>query len=64
MGRFDYVRTRREDVRRIPVKTERLFRRLVKVYTRLNLAVYKLSGGRLMNRGPENKPICIATITG
>lgn len=64
MAQFEYVKTRREDVQEIPVKYERLFRLGAKLYTKLNVAVYKLSGGRLMNKGPANKPICLVTMTG
>jgi len=34
-----------------------------KLYTKLNVAVYKMSGGRLMNTGPASKPICLVTMT-
>ena len=64
MERFEYVKTRREDVAEIPVKYEKLFRLGAKLYTKVNLAVYKMSGGRLMNTGPAHKPICLVTMTG
>jgi deazaflavin-dependent oxidoreductase (nitroreductase family) len=64
MASFDYVKTRREDVPEIPVKYEKLVRLGAKVFSRLNVAVYNVSGGRLMNKGPADKPICIVTMTG
>jgi deazaflavin-dependent oxidoreductase (nitroreductase family) len=64
MARFEYVKTRREDVQKIPVKYEKLFRLGAKLYTKLNVPIYKMSGGRLMNKGPANKPICLVTMTG
>jgi deazaflavin-dependent oxidoreductase (nitroreductase family) len=64
MAEFDYVKTRREDVAPIPVKYEKLIRFGAKIFTRLNVAVYKASGGRLMNKGPESRPICLVTMTG
>ena len=64
MSRFDYVTARREDVRQIPLKYEGIFRRAARVYGRLNLLVYKLSGGRLMKNGPADKPICLVTMVG
>lgn len=64
MARFEYVKTRREDVREIPVKHEKLVRFGAKLYGRINAAVYKMSGGRLMNKSPANTPICMVTITG
>lgn len=60
----DYVRTRRQDVKPIPKRTQKLIRPLFKVFTRLNVFVYKRSGGRLMNRIPGAGPICIVAMTG
>lgn len=64
MARFEYVKTRREDVAEIPVKHEKLFRLAAKLYGVVNVAVYKMSGGSVMNKGPANKPICLVTMTG
>jgi deazaflavin-dependent oxidoreductase (nitroreductase family) len=64
MSRFDYVTAKREDVRQIPLKYEGIFRRAARVYGRLNLLVYKLSGGRLMKNGPADRPICLVTMVG
>jgi deazaflavin-dependent oxidoreductase (nitroreductase family) len=64
MARSEYVKTRREDVAEIPVKHEKLFRLAAKLYGVVNVAVYKMSGGRVMNKGPANKPICLVTMTG
>ena len=64
MAQFEYVKTRREDVKAIPVKYEKTFQRIAKLVSRLNVVVYKASGGRLMNKGPEGKPICLVTMTG
>ena len=63
MARFEYVKTRREDVAEIPVKYEKLVRRAAGLFGRVNVAVYKISGGGLKN-GPANKPICLVTMTG
>lgn len=64
MAEFDYVKTRREDVAEIPVRYERLFRLGARLFSTVNVAVYKMSGGRLMNKGPANKPICLVTMKG
>ena len=64
MPEFEYVKTRREDVKEIPVSYEKMVRRAAKVYQKLNVAVYKASRGRLMNTGPGKKPICLVTMTG
>ena len=63
MAEYEYVKARREDVRAIPVKHEKVIRRGMKLFTLLNLAVYKLSGGRLMTR-LSGKPICLVTMIG
>lgn len=62
MPGFDYVQTRREDLD--PIGDPRKFRRGMKLYTRLNAWVYKLSGGRLMKTAMGGLPICLVTLTG
>ena len=64
MARFEYVKTRREDVAEIPVKHEKFVRIAAGLFGTLNAAVYKMSGGRLMSKGPGSKPICLVTMTG
>lgn len=59
---FDYVETSREDVKPIPNVAG--FRRGMKLYTRLNVLVYKLTGGRLMNTAMGGHPICLVRMTG
>lgn len=39
-------------------------RAVMKLYTRLNVFVYRASSGRLMNRFPNGSPICLVTMTG
>ena len=41
-----------------------VIRAFMKLYTRLNVAVYRASNGRLMNRFPNGSPICLVTMTG
>lgn len=62
MAPYDYVKTRREDVK--PIPNPRGFRRAMKFFTRVNARVYRWSGGRLMKRGPGARPICLVTFTG
>ena len=62
MSQFDYVKTRREDAP--PIDDPKGFRRGMKFYTRLNVLVYKLSGGRLMKTAMGGLPICLVTLTG
>jgi deazaflavin-dependent oxidoreductase (nitroreductase family) len=63
MAQYEYVKTRREDVPEIPVKYEKLVRHGARLFAKLNVAVYKMSGGRLMKRAFA-KPICLVTMTG
>ena len=39
-------------------------RAVMKLYTRLNVFVYRSSSGRLMSRFPDGSPICLVTMTG
>lgn len=64
MSKFDYVKTRREDVAPIPEKWERLIKAIMRNYTRFNVWVYKKTNGRLMKHFPGGFPICIVTMIG
>ena len=41
-----------------------VIRAVMKLYTRLNVFVYRASAGRLMSRFPNGSPICLVTMTG
>ena len=62
--KFDYVKTRREDVDEIPEKWVPLVRKIMKAYTRFNVWVYKKTNGRLMKNFPGGYPICIVGMKG
>jgi deazaflavin-dependent oxidoreductase (nitroreductase family) len=64
MGKYDYVKTRREDVDAIPAKWVWLVRALMKAYTRFNVWVFKKSAGRLLKNFPGGYPICVVGMTG
>ncbi|MEE3328335.1 MAG: nitroreductase family deazaflavin-dependent oxidoreductase [Myxococcota bacterium] len=64
MPRFDYVKTARKDVEPIPPETVAAFRRRMGWYSRLNVLVYRLSFGQLMNTAMGGYPICIVTLRG
>jgi deazaflavin-dependent oxidoreductase (nitroreductase family) len=64
MNKFDYVKTKREDVDEIPPKWAGLVHSIMKYYTRFNVWVYKKTNGRLMKNFPGGFPICIVTMTG
>ena len=48
----------------IPHQWQPLIRFFLKLYTRLNVAVYRISRGRLMNTFPGGAPICLVAMTG
>ena len=62
MTAYDYVKTRREDVS--PIREAEKFRRGMRLYTRLNVWVYRATGGRLMNTAMGGHSICIVRFTG
>lgn len=64
MVEYDYVRTRRADVRPIKDSQVPILRFIMRWVTRLNVAVFRLSRGRLMSRFIGGYPVCIVTMTG
>lgn len=48
----------------LPSRWLPLIRFFLKLYTRLNVAVYRLSRGRLMNTFPGGYPICLVEMVG
>lgn len=64
MSKFDYVSTRREDAKPIPegqVATVRFFLRWA---TRLQVAVFRATKGRMMNKFIGGFPVCVVTTRG
>lgn len=64
MKQYDYVSTRREDVRPIPDKQVPLVRFFLRWATRLQVAVFRATRGRLMNRFIGGFPVCVVTTRG
>ncbi len=64
MNKFDYVKTKREDIDEIPEKIVGVVRWFMRNYTRFNVWVYKKSNGRLMKNFPGGYPICLVTMKG
>ena len=64
MVEYDYVKTRREDVRPIEAKQVPLVKFFMRWITRLNVGVFRLSKGRMMNKFIGGYPVCIVTTTG
>jgi F420H(2)-dependent quinone reductase len=64
MTEFDYVKTRRADVKSIKASLVPIVRFIARWATRLNVAVFRASKGRLMNKFPGGYPICVVTTIG
>lgn len=64
MSQFDYVKTRREDVRPYSASTQKNIHWLLKIITRLNVWVFKKSRGRLWKNFPGGFPICVVGMIG
>lgn len=65
MSKYDYVTAKREDVKKLPTgKAAEKFIKGMKMYTRVNVWVYKLSFGKLMNTAMGGYPICVVAMIG
>jgi F420H(2)-dependent quinone reductase len=64
MVEYEYVKTRREDVRPIKQSQVPLVRFFMRWATKLNVAIFRASKGRLMNKFIGGYPVCIVTTTG
>lgn len=59
MSKFDYVKTRREDVQEISMSSYKFVKPIMRWYTRANVWVFKKSKGRLWKHFPGGFPICV-----
>lgn len=64
MVKYDYVKTRREDVAEIKDSQIPVARFIMRWATKLNVAVFRASKGRLMNKFIGGYPVCIVTTKG
>lgn len=64
MTRYDYVKARREDLKPYHEKHKGLIRAFIKTFTRVNVWVYRLSRGRLLDKFPGGFDICIVATRG
>ncbi len=64
VSKFDYVKTRREDIPEIPEKAVPFVRAVMKLFTRFNVWIFKKTRGRLMTKFPGGYPICIVGMIG
>ena len=64
MVKYEYVTKKREEVDAFPEKGMGFIRFLLRLATKVQVAVYKLSKGKLLNKFVGGFPICIVTTTG
>jgi deazaflavin-dependent oxidoreductase (nitroreductase family) len=62
--KYDYVKTRRADVKPISKSKSVGFKRQMGLYSKLNVWVYRMTFGYLMNTAMGGYPICIVTLIG
>ncbi len=64
MVEYDYVKTKREDVQQFKESQLPAIRRVLRWVSRFQVAVYRKSNGRLLNKFLGGYPICVVTTTG
>lgn len=64
MIKYDYVKTKREDVQEIPESSMKYVKPFMKLFTRLNVWVFKTSNGKLWKNFPGGYPICMVGMIG
>ena len=64
MVEYDYVTKKRDQVDPLPERGIGLIRFFMRQFSKLNVTVYRCSGGRLMNRYVGGFPVCIITTKG
>ena len=64
MPKYDYIKTRREDIKAIPEQHSNIIHKVIRAYTHLNVWVFKKSHGRLMKHFPGGYPICVVQTVG
>ncbi len=64
MVEYDYVKTRREDVRAFKDEQMPMAKFVLRWATRLQVAVFRASNGRIMNKFIGGYPVCVVTTRG
>ncbi len=64
MVKYDYVKTRREDVAEIKESQVPMVRFFMRWTTRLQVAVFRATKGRMMNKFIGGYPVCVVTTKG
>ncbi|MFT4520500.1 MAG: deazaflavin-dependent oxidoreductase (nitroreductase family) [Halioglobus sp.] len=64
MVTYDYVKTRREDVAEIKESQAPIIHWVMRWGTKLNVAIFRATKGRVMNKFIGGHPVCVVTTTG
>ena len=64
MAKYDYVKTRREDVQQFKESQIPAAKFVLRWATRLQVAVFRATNGRMMNKFIGGYPVCIVTTKG
>ncbi len=64
MTEYDYVKTRREDVKAFPEKQLPAIKAVLRWATAFQVSVFRATRGRLMNKFVGGYPVCVVTTTG
>ena len=64
MVEYDYVSKKRNEVKPFPDKGMGAIRAVLRTFTHLQVAVFRASGGRLMNTFPGGYEICVVSARG
>jgi deazaflavin-dependent oxidoreductase (nitroreductase family) len=64
MVEYDYVKTRRTDVKAYPTRGMGFARAFLRLATRLQVSVFRATNGKMMNKFVGGYPVCIVTSTG
>lgn len=64
MVEYDYVKTKREDVQAFPEKGLGFIRFMIRLSTRIQVALFRASKGRMANKFIGGFPVCIISMIG
>lgn len=64
MKEYEYVTKKRDEVDAFPEKGMGVIRAIMRLATRFQVAVFRMTNGRMMNKFIGGYPVCIVTTTG
>ena len=64
MIEYDYVKTKRADVKAFPTGKDKQIKNFIRFFTKINVWVFKKTNGKFMKNFPGGYPICIVGTKG